>query len=288
MKKIYLLKWKKINLVINVLGAEVREFCLDNFNYIHSDFSYWQNTSPHLFPIVGRVKDGKFLINENSYSINGHGFVRDNEFVITNETRKSVTLLLQDNEASLKSYPFHFTYSVKYQLINNGLVTKIRVKNSDSREIVFNIGEHPGFRLVSNIANYKLCFERKENFASPIITSEKLLDFTTNPQQYRNVKVLNLSEKMFENDAVINNCVRSQKVRLVSKDYTLDYYFKPFQTFAIWKKPGASFICLEPWNGYADTIDASGNLLDKPQLIRLKPNKKVTFKTKFIIRRKTC
>lgn len=37
-----------------------------------------------------------------------------------------------------------------------------------------------------------------------------------------------------------------------------------FPHFALWKQPNAPFLCFEPWQGYADSIDTQGNILEKP------------------------
>jgi galactose mutarotase-like enzyme len=39
--------------------------------------------------------------------------------------------------------------------------------------------------------------------------------------------------------------------------------FEDFPFLGIWTKAKAPFVCLEPWLGLADSVDASGYLLDK-------------------------
>jgi galactose mutarotase-like enzyme len=44
--------------------------------------------------------------------------------------------------------------------------------------------------------------------------------------------------------------------------------------FGIWSKKGCSeFVCLEPWYGAADRIDASGVLAEKDGILKLAPGK---------------
>jgi galactose mutarotase-like enzyme len=39
----------------------------------------------------------------------------------------------------------------------------------------------------------------------------------------------------------------------------------------IWTKPGAGFICIEPWQGYADPEGFEGELAEKPRIVLLEP-----------------
>ena len=39
----------------------------------------------------------------------------------------------------------------------------------------------------------------------------------------------------------------------------------------VWTKPGADFICIEPWYGYADPQDRPGDLQLKPGIALLPP-----------------
>ena len=74
--------------------------------------------------------------------------------------------------------------------------------------------------------------------------------------KYEKVKELQLNYKYFEIDAIVNPKVKSQSVKLVNKDNKgIKFDFKGFPSLAIWTKPNAPFVCLEPWIGYADHHD---------------------------------
>ena len=50
---------------INTLGAELISLVKNNKNYIWNiDETYWNKTSPVLFPIVGRLKNDTYSFNE--------------------------------------------------------------------------------------------------------------------------------------------------------------------------------------------------------------------------------
>jgi galactose mutarotase-like enzyme len=39
----------------------------------------------------------------------------------------------------------------------------------------------------------------------------------------------------------------------------------------IWTKPGADFICIEPWQGYNDPVDFTGDIFHKPGIVTIPP-----------------
>jgi len=43
------------------------------------------------------------------------------------------------------------------------------------------------------------------------------------------------------------------------------------ETLGIWTKPGAPFVCIEPWQGYAANVDDDGDLAQRPGVVLLPP-----------------
>ena len=37
----------------------------------------------------------------------------------------------------------------------------------------------------------------------------------------------------------------------------------------LWQKPGAAFLCIEPWQGHSDPVGFAGGLRDKPGIVQL-------------------
>ena len=54
--------------------------------------------------------------------------------------------------------------------------------------------------------------------------------------------------------------------------------FEDFDYLGIWAKPGAPFVCLEPWLGIADSVDQSGLLIEKEGIRALETGKSETKK----------
>jgi galactose mutarotase-like enzyme len=47
--------------------------------------------------------------------------------------------------------------------------------------------------------------------------------------------------------------------------------FPDMPHLGIWTKPGAGFICIEPWQGHADPQDFAGDFSDKPGVVSIQP-----------------
>ena len=87
---------------------------------------------------------------------------------------------------------------------------------------------------------------------------------------------LDITEHMFDQDALIIENHQAQKVALVtpSKEEYLTVEFDA-PLFGIWSPKGkhAPFICIEPWYGRCDRSDFSGNLEEREWGNELEPGK---------------
>ena len=80
----------------------------------------------------------------------------------------------------------------------------------------------------------------------------------------------------FKNDALIMKGITSHKISLKQKTgnktlLTMD--FEEFPYLAVWSKPRAPFICIEPWYSTADNVKTTGVFAQKTDIITLAPKK---------------
>ena len=76
---------KDLVVKVHSKGAELYSVVNRNtgLEYMWSgDPAFWGKTSPVLFPIVGTLKDDKFIFGGNSYTLSRHGFARDAIFEV--------------------------------------------------------------------------------------------------------------------------------------------------------------------------------------------------------------
>jgi galactose mutarotase-like enzyme len=76
----------------------------------------------------------------------------------------------------------------------------------------------------------------------------------------------------------------NKKISLKNKHMNkpiLTMTFDEFTYLGIWSKPGAPFICIEPWLSTADNVNSTGVFTQKQDIILLKPND--TFECKYTV-----
>ncbi|RAK20679.1 galactose mutarotase-like enzyme [Flavobacterium aquaticum] len=253
----------KISASINTVGAELMKLEKDNQNYIWTiDEAFWNKTSPILFPIVGRLKNDSYSINGKTYELPRHGFARNFEFEVANQTESSAVFILRDNTETLKNYPFQFELRLKYELIENSLKISYSVLNKSQEIMPFSIGAHPAFAIEDSFSDYSLQFNEAEKFVSYELENEQFNNsFRKIPSE--NGKI-NLDYALFEKDALVFKQLKSNKLTLSKKNQPyLSVEFKDFPYLGIWTKPNAPFLCIEPWCGLADNVNHNGNIYEK-------------------------
>ena len=253
----------QLSATINTLGAELLSLVKNNKNYIWQvDETYWNKTSPVLFPIVGRLKKDSFTYNGNSYSLPRHGFARTMEFSFDKKSEHQVIFELNETEETKANYPFDFKLLMAYTLMDNELVIEYFVRNQSDEVLPFSIGAHPAFAIEGNFEEYSLQFNKEDSFETHHLENESFNGKTTLVETKNNNIALNYV--LFEKDALVFKQLKSNEVVLKHQNKNiLKVNFDHFPYLGIWTKQNAPFLCLEPWCGLADSIDHNGNLEDK-------------------------
>ena len=273
----YSLKYKDIQISVNSRGAEQEHLIYNGKDYIRQRDEFWNRKAPFLFPIVGKLRDLKTYIDGNLYSMNQHGFLRDREFELESKTDNSLTFISTYSEDTLKLYPFKYQVRIKYEIKDCGVAIDIEVTNKGKEKMYFNIGGHPGFRLPmydnEKFDDYSVVFEKTEDFDAPTVNLQNgTLDFN-HTIRYDHIDRIDLNYKYFEIDAIVIPKVKSREVKLVNKkNKGIRFNYHGFNSLAIWTKPNAPFVCLEPWMGYADHSDSDYNFIKKDDIVTLKAN----------------
>src|SRR2546423_3628793 len=90
-------------------GAELESIYHKGYQleYLWSgDPAFWPKKSPVLFPIVGTLKDGCYVLEGKSYELGRHGFARDKDFLVTGNSETALRFSLSSDEETLKQFPF--------------------------------------------------------------------------------------------------------------------------------------------------------------------------------------
>jgi galactose mutarotase-like enzyme len=243
------------------------------FEYMWQADPIWPRHAPNLFPIVGSLLDHEYVYEGKTYKLSHHGFARDLDFEMLHQSEHSICLILQQSEATLASYPFKFTLLVTYTLSDNTLKQTFRVINDDSKDVPVSFGGHPAFNA-KPVDEYEIVYSESENVLSNQLSGPYINDKTI---QVIEGNTISLTENTFDNDALIFQGLKSKTVSLkhTKSNHEVKVDISEFPYLGIWAKPGADYVCIEPWQGLADYASHSKNIEDKKGIIWVKPKEEI-------------
>lgn len=269
-----ILKNQYIRVMISPFGAELQELQHIERGHIiwKKDDTIWNRYAPILFPIVGRLVNDQYTYDGNIYAMRQHGFARDQVFEVLEHHETSVTLCIKANDHTRAQYPFEFEFLVTYELIGSLLTISHEVKNTDTKDLLFSIGGHPGFHIDGNLNDYSLDFGDEFTVHQHLITGNY---YSGETKEIKLNEAFNLTESLFASDAIVIKSPPFQSIGFGKKDVPklLTLHCNDWSAVGLWTKPGAPFFCIEPWWGWADAINSAGSLEKKEGMISLAPGR---------------
>lgn len=238
------------------MGAELMSLVLksNNTEYLwQGDEKYWTGRATNLFPICGRLTDGKYTYQGNEYEMVLHGFAKKSVFSVIEQKKDSIVFSLRANEETLKIYPFDFELFITYTLCESTVRESYRVINHGLERMYFALGGHPGFNLPleegCSFEDYFVAFAQ-EKPAKELVMEACYMTEETVPARLKDGKVIELTHSMFDKDAIflqdMDTCV-TLKAKKGQKSVTLRY--PDMKYLGLWHKPktAAPYVCIEPW-----------------------------------------
>ncbi|NQX38878.1 Galactose mutarotase [Pedobacter steynii] len=252
-----------------------------NLEYLWSgNPDYWGKFSPILFPIVGGLKDNTYYYKDKAFTLPRHGLAREREFKVSQISETEILFTLEQDEESLKVYPFEFRLGLRYTLSGDMLSCAYEVTNTGDQALWFSIGGHPAFavplREGLKYGDYYLQFNKDHQLISNKIKQD-LIDDETETIALTDGK-LQLKHELFYEDALVFKRLQSDSIFLKSDadPHGLEFQFKGFPFFGIWSAKDADFVCLEPWCGIADGSHHQQKLEEKEGIMSLNPKEEWT------------
>ena len=224
----------------------------------------WYGQAPVLFPVIGQLINDKYFYNGVEYTMPKHGLARKLLFKVKECEGAKAVFSLESDENTLKSYPFEFEYLVTFELKGKSLVNTMTVINKTKGEMYFSIGAHPGFNC--NVGDI-IEFEQTETLATERIDKENLII----PEKFpfmENEKSFVITKEIFEPDALILSDIKSEKLRIKGEN-EIEFTFGKCPFLGIWAKPGAPYVCIEPWYGVNDGREVKKDISEKRGIERL-------------------
>lgn len=262
-----------ISLTVDTLGAQMMSLQSGGCEYLwQGDPQYWQDRSPVLFPMIGRLYQKKHMVDGQEYTMGIHGFAAQREFTVAEQETDRLVLRLESDAATLEQYPFRFCLEIQYLLKGSTVEIAFLVKNTDDCTIHFGIGGHPGFRVPGErFEEYRLEFAKPCRPDRVLFSEQILLNGQTVPYPLKDGRTIPLTHALFDQDAIIlQNTDRT--VSLCHKEktcLTVAFPDMPYIGFWHWPKTDAPYVCIEPWSSLPGRQDVVEDLRTRSDLIHL-------------------
>lgn len=248
------------------------------------DEAYWVGRSPHLFPIIGTLKDQKISMNGRSYSMEKHGFARNTIYEVVEQTKTTVTFLLKDTKETKQKYPFTFSFYVTHTLQSNGFTTSYRIVNEGKEEMPFCVGGHTGVRCPikegESFADYQIQFERPVSLKAYRPASDDPIKKISEHTFLEMEDHFTLYYDLFAEGPIIFNQISEHTLKLINPKSKMGvgYTFEGFPVLALWTlgKKQAPYLCLEPWHGLPAFEEDGEELREKPYSMVLRQGEEKT------------
>jgi galactose mutarotase-like enzyme len=246
------------------------------------DPKWWEWTAPILFPVVARSPDATVRVDGKPYPMPPHGFARDRDFRVLERDAARVKLELVDDARTRIHYPFAFALRFDIRVDPTGISIAAEIENHDARPMPFGFGYHPAFVWPNEgdaRAGHVCLFERDETatirrgdmqtgllrkarFANPIVGRRLALD-----------------DSLFVPGALQFDVLASRRLWFGRPgEEGLDIGFPDSPHLGIWTKPGAPYLCVEPWQGFAEEEGADGELVRRPGARLLEPGGRTAYR----------
>lgn len=124
-----------------------------------ADPAVWNRHAPVLFPFVGKCYEGAYIHEEKEYPMGSHGFLRDTDFEPVLCDMDECWFKIKDAPETYRTYPFHFEVEIGHRLEGRTITVMWKVTNTDSGEMLFMMGGHPGFQVPEGRSIYDYTFE---------------------------------------------------------------------------------------------------------------------------------
>lgn len=223
---------------------------------------------PFLFPIFGRLKDGKYRWEDREYAMEIHGFGHTSPWQVAAQTESALVLVLESSEETLARYPFPFRVTLTFSLDGGSLTIAQKYENTGVTPMPYNYGFHPYF-LTENPEEIQV-----------ETTAQTLFDFTAGPKIFGSGSIhVTMPPGAPETGAALMGVTGPTTLRWPDGRKLTMEFDRSFHIHVLWAQAGKRFLCVEPVNGTADGLNTGNHLTLMPgetaqAFLRLHPETK--------------
>ena len=244
----------------------------------NGDPAFWAARAPILFPIVGTLNGGAYRVGGETYASPRHGFGRRSRFAVIEAMADRAVFRLAANDETRAVYPFEFNLDLTFAITGRRLDVTAGLVNTGSGPLPASFGFHPAFLWPlpygAPRAEHRIVFAAEEEAPVRRLDAEGLLEARPRPTPVQGSTLL-LDDSLFTEDALIFTELAGRSLSYGAPDGPqLRIHYPDTPNLGLWSKPGAPFVCIEPWQGTSDPAGFSGEIWEKPGIERVGPNER--------------
>ena len=278
----YTISNEQIEVTVSDVGAELMSIksLKDGTEFLwQGDPAFWAGRAYNLFPICGRLAEGKYTFRGETYEMNLHGFVRKSTLDATVLARDKIDFGLRSDERTKAMYPFDFEYHICYSLVGSTVKMEISVINHTDSTMPFALGGHPGFNVplagAGAFEDWRLEFCPECEPVHVVFSDACLTTEERKPFPLEDGKILRLRHDLFDHDAVVlagTSHRVSLKSDLSPHSVTVEVP-DAMKYLGIWHAPKkeAPYVCIEPWTSLPAYDGRVDDLETKEDMFELSP-----------------
>lgn len=260
-----------LSVSIDPQGAQLRSIRTpDGLEHLwQGDPRFWPDRAPVLFPLICQLTGGQLVHRGERYPMPAHGFAHLRRFAVVDRAPTRVRLELAADDQTRAQYPFEFVLGVILSVEGGRLQLTLEVHNAGDEPMPADVGFHPGFNwpLQPGRAkeDYRIVFEAPE--PAPIrrgVDDPIFLEPEPFPTPVEG-DTLPLRDELWDAQAMVFDELASRSlVYGPPGGRGLRIAFPDSPYLALWMRPGAPYLCIEPWQGLPAPVGFAGEFATKP------------------------
>ena len=207
---------------------------------------------PILFPSCGKPDGGVHLFDGAPYPMEVHGFADLLPWQVKTAADDVIELTLAPNGLTKFVYPFDFLLTMRYTLAGARAELALTVENTGAKPLPFSVGFHPyfGVSAVENVTFDIKAATCSDNAKGEQPAAPAQITLTKKPGSADSIRLMTgVESPMIFHDAVSGHTV------------TVDFG-DGFGNGVLWQQDVESFVCMEPWNGWANSVNEEGRHIE--------------------------
>ncbi|MGN0983635.1 MAG: aldose epimerase [Gemmiger sp.] len=203
---------------------------------------------PILFPSCGKPDDGVHIFGGAKYPMEVHGFADLLPWQVQSATDEAIVLTLAPNGLTKFVYPFDFLLTMRYTLSGARAEFFLTVQNTGDQPLPYSVGFHPYFAASSLDA---IRFDIQCATCSESAKGEQ----PAAPAQ------ITLTRKAGSADSIrlLTGVQSPMRLTDTANGHAVAVDFDgSFHNGVLWQQDVESFVCMEPWNGWANSVNEPG------------------------------